>query len=46
MEKAAEWLSKAQRAGLKPDIISYSAVINACAMAGDMEKAAGWLSKA
>ena len=35
MEKAAEWLSKAKEAGLEPNIISYRAVINACAESGD-----------
>merc|ERR1711933_99119 len=45
-ENAVGWLFKAQEARLKPEIITYSAVINACAKSGDMEKAVEWLSKA
>ena len=29
--KAEGWLSRMQGAGLQPDVISYNAVINACA---------------
>ena len=43
--EAVEWLSKAQGAGLKPEIITYNAVIDACAKSGDMEEAVEWLSK-
>jgi pentatricopeptide repeat protein len=46
MEKAVECLSKAQEAGLKPDIITYSAVIDTCVKSDDVEKAVEWLSKA
>ena len=46
MEKAVEWLSKAQEARLKPEIITYNAVINACARSGDMDQAAECSSKA
>merc|ERR1711957_45381 len=35
MGKAVEWLSKAQVARLKPDIIAYTAVINTCADSSD-----------
>ena len=31
---------------MKPNIITYTAVIDACAKSGDMEKAVEWLSKA
>ena len=37
---------KAQEAKLKPNSISYMAVIDACAKSGDKEKAVEWLSKA
>ena len=46
MEKAVECLSKVQEAGLKPEIITYSAVIDACAKSGDAEKVVECLSNA
>ena len=40
-----QWRSSAaQKVKLKPDIISYNVVFNACAKSGDMEKAAEWIS--
>ena len=36
-EKAVEWLSNAQEASLKPNIITYMAVIDACSKSGYME---------
>ena len=39
------WLSATQDARLKPNIITYSAVIEASAKSGDMKKAAEWLYK-
>ena len=35
-----------QEVGLKPEIITYNAVIDSCAKFGDMEKDVEWLSKA
>ena len=40
---AEKWLSKMKDAGLSPSAVSYNAVIHACARAGDVERAAGWL---
>ena len=34
-----------QDAGLQPDVISFSAVIDACAKQGEAAKAEEWLSK-
>ena len=36
IEKAVEWLTKVRQAGLKPDIITYNDVIDACAKSGDI----------
>ena len=45
MEKAVEWLSKAQEAMFNPNIITYNVLINACVKSGDIETAVEWLSK-
>ena len=37
-EKAVEWLSEAQEAGLKLETTSYNVVIDACAKSGDRRR--------
>jgi len=41
--RAEKWLSKMLDAGVEANVVSYNAVINACAKAGDQVQASAWL---
>jgi len=45
-DRAEHWLSQMTTLGVKPNIVSYNAVLNACAKNGDIARAESWLAKA
>ena len=41
---AEHWLERAKKAGVEPDVITFTSVISAAAKKGDLQAAERWLS--
>merc|ERR1719310_604040 len=45
MVRAEEWLEKMAAAGVKPNVVHYTEVLDACAQAGDAKRAERWFQR-